>query len=238
MSHSSRANKDARTSLSNDRALLHGLICGDGYFHYDRSKAIYEVGLLSRSREIAELFAKVLTAVFAVKPPRIEHTAVGYKVRLRNKAVYKDLRTYCKRESSSNWKFPREHLRGRSLICWLKGYMSTDGTVYLLDGKKPRVSFGSTNPKALWSIQSALAEELGINAKVYERRVDTRQDSRRLPIYTLEIIRKADVREFIKVVGSFKEKHKEVFSKALSKLGVLQRRASLRGHPENQQLRS
>jgi len=164
--------------LTEEKAYILGVLCGDGYIRVHKSGSGFLVGLDVCDEDFADEFRRCLKEVYGLLPskkkrePRFTNFCVKpkprYAINLTSKLVVKDLLQYSKSFKTKEWEIPEEILKASSSIksAFLRGIFDSEGSASL---KKPYgvyLSVCSGNITPMLKIKEILKNDFNMDLSV------------------------------------------------------------------------
>ncbi|MBI2498889.1 hypothetical protein HYV88_01455 [Candidatus Woesearchaeota archaeon] len=175
--------------LTEEKAYILGVLCGDGYIRIHNSGNGFLVGLDVCDEDFADEFRRCLKEVYGLLPSKkkreLEFTNFSlnpkprYVINLTSKLVVKDLLQYSKSFKTKEWEVPEKILRSSSKVksAFLRGFFDSEGSISL---KKPYgvyLSVCSGNETPLLKIKEVLKNDFNIDLSVVYSKSVTRLKS-------------------------------------------------------------
>lgn len=199
-------------NLNQDKAEILGLLCAEGsyynyvssYWYFDkcRKKQYFRndktigIDFSNNDSKIQKRFINLLKEVYEYEL-KVTGIKTARKIKIRKRNVIQDILKYTK-IGCDKWIVPYGIINSsKNIRCaFLRGYFLGDGNFYRK--KQFIITFVSINKKAINQIQDLL-KSLDIESVLYG---PYNEKSSKRPIFRLRIIRKKEIFNFIKMIGS------------------------------------
>lgn len=168
--------------LSEDKAYILGVLCGDGYLKIDNVKNIYLIGLDVCDEDFADNFKSRIKEVYGLNTSKLVRQRMEtnysktpkpiYSTYICSKSLIHDLLTYSPSFKSKLWQVPIQIINSNLNIksSFLKGLFDSEGSIRLRNKGNAQLGICSGNVNSLLVVNNLLKNDFCINMKVYIRK--------------------------------------------------------------------
>jgi len=205
--------------LTEEKAYILGVLCGDGYLTFQKEKSRYLIGLDVCDEDFADEFRRCLKEVYGLLPSKIlrnrrvtnfsKNPKLMYCIYLTSKLVVEDLLRYSKSFKTKEWTVPEEILNSSIEIksAFLRGLFDSEGTIIDLSKGRAILQLCSGNDKSLLVIKDILLNDFGVNTKI---------DFNNNKVMQLRTYRYENIKNFSDKIGFTIKRKKEKLAFCLS----------------------
>ncbi len=182
--------------LTNHKAYVFGVLCGDGWIWYDAKQGCYQIGLSAIDKDFCQEFARCLNSVYGLKPSikiraaRNPRWQDQQEVKLCSRKACDDLLSYGFFKTKT-WRVPHV-IKVASLgiqASFIKGFADSEGSV---DAKYRKIRITSSNLIGLKQV-GLLLQNFGITYGIHRHSYKN--------VYALEIHNRRSIESFARNIG-------------------------------------